>query len=69
MLLGETYQATTFKNGNGTKAMLHINTIEQNIKKQYFHLQFLRTADKQTIALPLNKDHCATYYQGEISIP
>ena len=76
MLQGETYLATIFKNGNGTKAMLH----QQNINKRYFYLQFFRTApghgtggsrfyqmafkDKQAIVTPLNKDHCATIVTG-----
>ena len=44
---------------------------QQNINKRYFYLHFFRTAltGKQTIASPLNKDHRATYHQGEISIP
>ena len=69
MLQGETYLATIFKNGNGTKVMLHINRIL--INKRYFYLQFFRTAltGKQAIASPLNKDHRATHQQGKVSIP
>ena len=36
-----------------------------------FCLQFFRTTltGKQIIALPLSKDDCTTYHQGEVSIP
>ena len=67
MLQGETYLATIFKNGNGTKAMLHINRMQLN---DIFICDFFRTAltGKQTIASPLNRDHRATYHQCEVSI-
>ena len=44
---------------------------QQNVNKRYFYLQFFRTAltGKQKIASHLNKDHRATYHQGEVSKP
>ena len=46
-------------------------SISTEYKKRYFYLQLFQTAltGKQTIALPLNKDHCATYHQGEVAVP
>ena len=47
MLQGETYLATIFKNGNGTKAMLHINRIWLDIFICDF-FELLSQANKQS---------------------
>ena len=67
MLQGETHEATIYKNGNGTKVMLHTNRIY--INDILFAIFRTTLTGKQTITSPLNKDHHATYHQGEASIP
>ena len=48
MLQGETYLATIFKNGNGTKAMLHINRIQINDIFICNFFELLSQANKQS---------------------
>ena len=68
MLQDESYLVTIFKKLQYNQGHA---PYQRNLNKLYFYLQFFQTAltDKQTIASPLNKDHRATYHQGEVSIP
>ena len=63
-LQAKTYKGTIYKNGSRAKAMLFISRV---LIKDVLITIFSNGFHRETKITPLNKDHDATYHQGEVS--